>query len=532
MFQRISIVLLLQVVSLIVFAQHKGIELDNKPTDSSTIDFNRRFALVIGNADYDKDVLRNPVNDAKRIATLLEKYGFKVMLHTNLSRREMNNVINEFGDSITTQKGVSFFYYSGHGIQYQAQNYLLPLKANIEKEPEIEDEAVKLSKLLERMKETSNSLNVVILDACRNNPFNDAFPTLAKGLTDKELLPSNTSILFATTPGNVAFDGAGSNSPFTEALAESMTENIEFYQVVRKVVKRVKEKTKLAQQPAITGSPEDEFYFTARVTKPTLHLLSIGISDYQQNMYNLQFARKDAMDVSAAFEKQQGYLYERVTSTTLADDAASKEKILEAITSIKKQVRPGDVIMMYFSGHILSESSAKQVDNGTGGKSIPLIDTNLESYLIPADADFDHIAMTGVNIEFIRSLLADMPCKSVLFIDGSYNAATAATLSKTENGVSVFAATGPANLKFSFESDEFKNSIFAYALVKGINGAADLHHSGYIDLRSLERYLSEEVGKLTNNMQQPSAYFPAGLSNFQISKTLELSKKETLINVR
>lgn len=529
MFQRLNIILLLQLLSLFVIAQHKGIELGNKSNDSSAIDFNRRFALVIGNADYEKDVLRNPVNDANRMATLLEKYGFKVMLRTNLSRKEMNNVINEFGDSITSKKGVSFFYYSGHGIQYHSQNFLLPLKANIEKEPEIEDEAVKLSKLLERMKETSNGLNVVILDACRNNPFYDAFPTLNKGLTDKEQLPSNTSILFATTPGNVAYDGAGSNSPFTEALAESMTDNIEFYQVVRKVVKSVKEKTKLAQLPSITGSPEDEFYFTARKTKPTLHLLSIGVADYQQNMYNLKFARKDAMDVSAAFKRQQGYLYDTVKTTTITDAAATKMKILEAISIIKKQVKPGDVIMFYFAGHILSESAVTMEDNGTGGKTISLDDSNYQSYLIPADADFDRIAATGVNVEQIRSLLADMPCKSVLFIDGSYNAATATILSKTENGVSVFGGTSPGTTTFSIESAEFMNSVFTYALIKGINGAADLQQTGYIDLRSLDRYISEEVRKLTKDMQRPSAFFPAGLSNFQISKTLEEPKKESYI---
>lgn len=503
-------------------AQQKGIQLPGQETDTTAIDFNRRFALVIGNAKYEKDSLRNPVNDANRMAALLEKYGFKVMLRHNLSRREMNSVINEFGDSITVRKGVSFFFYSGHGIQYNAQNYLLPLKTSIEKETDIEDEAVKLAKLLDRMRQTRNGLNVVILDACRNNPFYESLPSLPKGLTDKEVLPGNTSVLFATTPGNIALDGKGNNSPFTEALTEAVTDSIEFYQVVRKVVKQVKAKTNPVQQPAITGSPEDEFYFTPKRSKPALHLLSIGISNYNESMYNLQYARKDAMDITMAFRRQEGLLYENINVTALTDDAATRVNILEAISQMKKQVKAGDVIMLYLSGHIVSGGSALGINkNEYDGKTIPLNDSTLQSFLMPADGDFRNVGKTGVNIEHIRSLLADMPCKSILFIDGSYNAVTAKSLSSTENGVAVFAGTSPDQLAFAIESDAFNNGVFTYALIKGIGGAADNDKTGFVDLRSLQEYIRKEVAKLTNNMQVPTAYFPSGLSNFPISKSLQ-----------
>lgn len=519
MLRRILIIVFFLYLYAASNAQQKGIQLLRKETDTAAIDFNRRFALVIGNAKYEKDSLRNPVNDANRVAALLEKYGFKVMLRNNLSRGEMNRVINEFGDSITTRKGVSFFFYSGHGFQYNAQNYLLPLKTSIEKETEIEDEAVKLAKLLDRMRQTRNGLNVVILDACRNNPFYEKLPSFPKGLTDKETLPGNTSVLFATTPGNIALDGEGNNSPFTEALTEAVTDSIEFYQVVRKVVKQVKAKTKPVQQPAITGSPEDEFYFTPKQSKPTLHLLSIGISNYNESMYNLKYARKDAMDITITFRRQEGLLYENINVSVLTDDAATKVNILEAISQMKKKVKAGDVIMLYLSGHIVSGGSALAI-NRNEYDAIPLNDSTLQSFLMPTDGDFRNVEKTGVNIEHIRSLLADMPCKSVLFIDGSYNAATAKRLSTTENGVAVFAGTSPDEHSFAIESDVFNNGVFTYALMKGISGAADKDKMGFVDLRSLQEYIRKEVTKLTNNMQIPTAYFPSGLSNFPISKSL------------
>lgn len=478
-------------------SQKKGIQLPGQEADTTAIDFNRRFALVIGNAKYEKDSLRNPVNDANRVAALLEKYGFKVMLRHNLGRREMNSVINEFGDSITARKGVSFFFYSGHGIQYNAQNYLLPLKTSIEKETDIEDEAVKLAKLLDRMRQTRNGLNVVILDACRNNPFYESIPSLPKGLTDKETLPGNTSVLFATTPGNIALDGKGNNSPFTEALTEAVTDSIEFYQVVRKVVKQVKAKTNPVQQPAVAGSPEDEFYFTRRKTKPRLFILSIGNAQYQYER-NLMYPAKDAKDVAASFVRQQGVLYDSVYSTLLID--AAVKDIKPAIRSLRQQVRPGDVIVLFLAGNIIYDEKRNR------------------SFFLPVDAKIENdndLVEQAIIFDYFRTYLTDLPCKSILFLEGNYQPLAIEEMNTTENGMAIFASSlpGQANL----ESTEWQNGLFAKAVIDGVRGAAAEDVNGNVSLRSLAQYLETTIQALSKGQQKPATFFPPGFSNFILS---------------
>ncbi len=486
-----------------ILAQEKGLKVGSKK-DTSAIDFNRRIALVIGNAQYEKGGLKNPVHDANRFAAVLKKYGFDVILKTDLGRKELNKVINDFGDSITARKGVSFFYYSGHGLQYDSKNYMLPLDSDIEKEEDIGDEAVGLNKVLDRMRKTSNGLNFVILDACRNNPVYTSLPGLQKGLTDKEKLPGNTSVFYATTPGDVALDGTGTNSPFTEALAESITatDSIEFYQVVRKVVKQVKSKTNPVQQPSIAGSPEDEFYFKATTTKPRLLLLSIGISQYKNGAMSLAYAKKDADDVADAFKKQEGLLYSEVKTWKVFDNLATRMQIHSIIHNIKQQVRPGDVIMLFFAGH----NYISKIDG--------------ESYFLTADSDPDNVDLTGVRYEDVRSLLADLPCKSVLFFDGTFNPGTVKKLTTTENGVAIFTSTAPGKSVYEFQSSQWQGGLFANAIIEAVNGVADTDNDGFVDLRSLFRYLEKRMGQFALGKQTPQFFSPEGMSNFKISQTI------------
>lgn len=512
MFKFISCTLIILFLYGNSYAQDKGLKVkSSKGKDTAVIDFNRRIALIVGNAKYEKGELKNPAHDASRFADVLKKYGFEVILKTDLDRKELNKVINDFGDSITAKKGVSFFYYSGHGLQYNSKNYMLPLGSEIEKEEDISDEAVELNKVLEKMTKTNNGLNFVILDACRNNPVYSSLPGLPKGLTDKEKLPGNTSVFYATTPGDVAMDGTGTNSPFTEALAESITttDSIEFYQVVRKVVKQVKSKTNPVQQPSITGSPEDEFYFKARKTKSRLFFLSIGISVYKNNALNLKYAQKDANNVAETFKKQQGLLYDEVKTWKIFDSHATRMQIHSTVNSIKQQVRPGDVIMIFFAGHnIISEVTG-------------------ESYFLTADGDVDSVDITGVKYEDIRSLLADLPCKSVLFLEGSYNPRTIKELTSTENGVAIITSTGQH--EYSYESDKAGGGFFTKALIEGVNGIADKAITGFVDLRSLYYYVDERVSNLSEGMQRPQFFIPSGISNFRISQTIitKLPKEKT-----
>lgn len=482
------------------YAQEKGAKPVSKTAaDTSAIDFNRRIALVIGNEKYGIDSLRNPVNDANRMTAVLKKYGFRVIQKNDLGRKELNAAINEFGDSILARKGVSLFYYSGHGLQYNSENYLLPVKNAIEKESDIEDEAVKLGKVFEKMRRTGNGLNFVVLDACRSNPYSTVIPGLPKGLTDKEALPGNTSVFFATSAGNVALDGTGLNSPFTEALAETITDSIEFYQVVRKVVRQVKSKTNAFQQPSITGSPEDEFYFTKRKGKPRLFVLSIGNSKYQ-NTPSLKFADKDAKDVVNSLNKQQGDLYDTVYSALLTNSTVPE--IRNAVRMLRQNVQPGDVIVLFLAGQIVYDEKMER------------------SFFLPVDANinsYNDLIEQGIVFQYFQSYLTSLPCKSILFLQGSYQPRSIEELNNTENGMAIFTSSKPGQANLDLDNKEGQNGLFAHFLIKGLSGAAAESGSGNITLSSLEQYLKKNVSELSDGKQTPVVYYPPGFSKFTLA---------------
>src|SRR5262245_12634330 len=163
---------------------------------------NKRLALVIGNGSYKTSPLSNPVNDARDVAQSLRELGFDVVYKENATRADMKSSIQGFGDDII--KGdVALFYYAGHGAQVKGENYLIPVDASINKEQEIEYESVNAGFLLAQMASAQNKLNIVILDACRNNPFARSFRSQASGLAQMSA-PAGTIIAYATEPGSVA----------------------------------------------------------------------------------------------------------------------------------------------------------------------------------------------------------------------------------------------------------------------------------------------------------------------------------------
>jgi uncharacterized caspase-like protein len=132
-----------------------------------------RVALVIGNSAYPSGPLRNPANDAELMADTLRKVGFDVIERRNADQLTMKRAIQEFGKRLEDAgpKAVGLFYYAGHGVQLSGRNYLIPTTANIEREGDVEIEAVSADWVIEQMRYARNALNIVILDACRNNPF-------------------------------------------------------------------------------------------------------------------------------------------------------------------------------------------------------------------------------------------------------------------------------------------------------------------------------------------------------------------------
>lgn len=213
----------------------------------------KRLALVMGNANYEKGELNNPVNDARLIASTLDSLEFDVILKENLAtRRDMTNAIREFGVK-RENYDVAFVYYAGHGIQIDDENFLLPTKENFFSEEDVLDYAVSVEKIMRILKSKDNQVNILILDACRDNPFESSWNN-TRSLNGRGLAkiqpPTGSLIAFSTDSGQTAPDGNGDNSIYTSSLSRNMKiDDISIDQVFRNVRAEVLDQTNGQQRP-------------------------------------------------------------------------------------------------------------------------------------------------------------------------------------------------------------------------------------------------------------------------------------------
>ena len=263
--------LLISIVVLLVFsfslqAAEKGIVRVNT-------DLSKRVALIIGNSDYSAAVgpLRNPVNDARTMAEALEEVGFEVTRLENVKYREMREAVRDFGSRLR-KSDAALFYFSGHGVQFEGGNYLLPIGAEIEIPGHISYEALSENEVLAEMEGgTKDRVNLVIVDACRNNLVTRGFRSASKGLAQPEFHPSGSLIAYATAPGKVAADGTGTNSPYVAELSKHLrTPGLKVEDVFKRVLVGVEERTKGKQVPWVNASLKGDFYFVPPEEKPEL----------------------------------------------------------------------------------------------------------------------------------------------------------------------------------------------------------------------------------------------------------------------
>ena len=226
-----------------------------------------RIALVIGNAAYRIDPLDNPVNDARLVAQSLKQSGFAVAVQENLDRRGLINALRDFGSRLG-ENTIAVFYYAGHGLQLRDRNYLIPVDAEIRSEDEIPIAGVDLGFMLGRMSSARSRINIVILDACRNNPFAGKGGPSAQGLAQMDA-PVGTLLAFATAPGKLAADGSGANSLYATHLARHLlAPGLPVEHVFKRVREAVVRETAQQQVPWESSSLQGEFAFVPGVAAP------------------------------------------------------------------------------------------------------------------------------------------------------------------------------------------------------------------------------------------------------------------------
>lgn len=230
------------------------------PTQQAELRSEGRVALVIGNAAYEAGPLRNPVRDAEAMAERLTSLGFETTLLVDTDRRSMIEAIRAFGEQLGAG-GTGVFYFAGHGIGVEGRNYLVPIDADIGAEAHVETESVDVNRVLGRMEGAGNRLNIVILDACRNNPYERAWRSSGGGLEAMDA-PAGTLIAFATGPRQVAMDGRGEHGIYTGALLGQIGRpGLDLEDTFKAVRLAVKTATEGAQVPQEYTSVTGEFYF-------------------------------------------------------------------------------------------------------------------------------------------------------------------------------------------------------------------------------------------------------------------------------
>jgi hypothetical protein len=230
-----------------------------------------RVALVIGNKDYTSlNSLKNPLNDARDMADILRKKGFYVIPLENASQYQMEQAIVEFSDKIRSGKGVGLFYYAGHGVEVGGVNYLIPSDARIPSLDFVKSKTVSVDSVISAMENAQNRFNILILDACRSNPF---------GRGGGGLAPINSAtgiyVAYATAPSKIAEDGAGENGLFTSYLKKYINQSgLKIEEVFKNVRREVRKASHKRQTPWTSSSVDGDFYFSLPTQPIVQHVIT------------------------------------------------------------------------------------------------------------------------------------------------------------------------------------------------------------------------------------------------------------------
>ena len=362
--------LLISGTMLCTTARAADISLDTAPPVEGAA---KRIALIIGNAAYESAPLRNPVNDARAMSATLRELGFEVTALENVSQSAMKQAIDDYGDSLQKagKSTVGLFYYSGHGVQAKGRNYLIPVGAKIRSERHIEYESVDVARVLTVMEDAGNVLNIVILDACRDDPFARASRNAGSGLAMLEAA-SGTLVAYATAPGRTADDGAGANGLYTERLVRHMrTPGLKVEEVFKRVRADVERLSGGAQVPWESSSLKGDFYFTGKPQELAAAAVGAGTASIEEQ------ALWKAIEASTNIRDFQDYLQRYPQGRFVG---AARTKVLQLGDIARPLIAPDRAILSLAS---TPPGALVYLDNGYTGKTpLDVPDLQPRKYLV------------------------------------------------------------------------------------------------------------------------------------------------------
>jgi len=298
-----------------VHAKTKSIRLKTAPP----IYKNNRTALVIGNAAYKSDPLLNPVNDARAMEKALDGMGFKVTLLENASQREMEENIDIFGEKLSEDGGIGLFYFSGHGMQVNGENYLIPVRENITHENKVKYASVNARYVIDTMENAQlASMNIIILDACRNNPFiQRRSRSASQGLARYQNTPEGTIIAYATAPGSTADDGEeeGLGLYTGELIRHMKTPGLRIIDVFRNVRASVLRKSRGNQIPREFSNLMPGAFYLVPTRQNTNQILSNPDYDTDgKSKIMVIFKKKPDSNLENMLKRPRSYLFSGLES--------------------------------------------------------------------------------------------------------------------------------------------------------------------------------------------------------------------------
>jgi len=345
----------------------------------------KRLALVIGNANYDKGELKNPVNDARLIASTLDSLDFEVLLHENLeTRRDMTAAIRDFGIKLP-EYDVSFIYYAGHGIQINSENFLLPTKEIFELEIDVEDYGVSVQRILKYIETNDKEkINILVIDACRDNPFEsnwNATRSLKGGGLAKINPPTGSIIAFSTDSGNTAPDGDGENSVYTTALSKNLLKGgIAIEQVFKYVREDVLTETNGLQKPIENNTLIGDPYIINKTKVSILvdNLYKIWFDRVYTSGY--MFATDDLVEINNIVDElgdlvdnDHDYIYWFNAMVEVSKEKTNYELVLENLNKIKFSENSWINYLKYFKLNVLDRYSTYELNDKSNSQENNLI---------------------------------------------------------------------------------------------------------------------------------------------------------------